>query len=32
MHMVNAFTGCQDEDRINAGISSKPARHSKPYK
>lgn len=31
MHMVNAFTGCQDEARINAGTSSKPARHSKLY-
>lgn len=31
MHVVNAFTGCQDEARINAGTSSKPARHSKLY-
>lgn len=31
MHMVNAFTGCQDEARVNAGTSSKPARHSKLY-
>lgn len=28
MHMVNAFTGCQDEARINAG---KPGRQSKLY-
>lgn len=31
MHMVNAFTRCQDEARINAGTASKPARHSKLY-
>lgn len=31
MHMVNAFAGCQDEAKINAGNSSKPARHSKLY-
>lgn len=31
MHVVNAFTGCQDEARINAGTSSKPARHGKLY-
>lgn len=29
MHMVNAFTGCQDEARVNSGTSSKSERHSK---
>jgi len=31
VHMVNAFSGCQDEGRINAGISSKPTKHNKLY-
>lgn len=31
MHMVNAFTGCQYEARINAGTSSKPARYSESH-
>lgn len=31
MHMVNAFTACQEEARIGASSPSKPARHSKPY-
>lgn len=31
MHMVNAFTECRHEARINAGTSSKPARYSKSH-
>lgn len=29
VHVVNAFTGCRDEAKINAGTCSKPERHSK---
>lgn len=32
VHMGNAFAGCQDAAKINAGNSSEPVRHSKLYR